>query len=204
MSADFVRLVTQANPSAQLHSNPSNSAHGYPPVIPPYSDQSPVGMDPFFDDDDVDVPDSAFGRPAMQSQESGLPLSQGAVPPAGHSKVSLPAQGAHPGGWTFDDDMEGQFSQSGAFPGPSTPVRGQQRTLKKGKRRWKWPWQKEVVLQGERIIVLNNEDANSEYLTNIVSTSKYNMATFVPKFLTGESEPVRFHYSNAKCFFFHR
>lgn len=50
-------------------------------------------------------------------------------------------------------------------------------------RKWKWPWQEEKVLSGERIIALNNNAANAEYCSNVVSTSKYNMVTFLPKFL---------------------
>ena len=52
---------------------------------------------------------------------------------------------------------------------------------------WKWPWKKEKELTGERIIALNNPALNSEYCSNFVSASKYNLVTFLPKFLFGES-----------------
>lgn len=149
-------------------------------------------MDPFFDDDDDDtpMPDSAFGRSQpMQSQESGLPLARSAAPPAGTgpSQVSLPGSGT-PQGWTFDDDDEFQqanrgqapFEGSGTFNGTT---RSAPQQSKKARKKWKWPWEKEVQLTGERVIALNNPDANNEYSTNYVSTSKYNAISFMPKFL---------------------
>jgi hypothetical protein len=61
------------------------------------------------------------------------------------------------------------------------------RNIKKAPRRsWKLPWQKEQVLTGERVIALNHPDANAEFLSNYVSTAKYNTATFVPKFFFGQ------------------
>lgn len=52
----------------------------------------------------------------------------------------------------------------------------------------KFPWQKERVLTGERIIFLNDSRGNGEqrFVSNYVSTTKYNLATFLPKFLIGE------------------
>ena len=188
MSDDFLRLVSQSNPAARQY-QPANN--GYPPSSTPYADQSPQLLDPFFDDDDENMPDSAFGRPApMQSQESGLPLARSAAPPAGSgpSTVSLPATGV-PQGWTFDEDdfrpaNNPPFAGSTQFSGtPSAP--SENRLIPSRKRRWKWPWQKEKVLAGERIIALNNSQANADYASNFISTSKYNLASFVPKFLTG-------------------
>jgi phospholipid-transporting ATPase len=194
MSADFLRLVSKENPSVKLPTD-DHSTHGYPPVVPPYSDSSPVAtMDPFFDDDDPDVPDSAFASrpPPMQSQESGLPLSRNAAAPAGHSKVSLPSHGPPPAEWTFDDDTEETFNGSATFPGQKPPVPDshlQAAGRSRRRRRWRWPWQKEQALLGERVIVLNNEDANADFSNNFVSTSKYNMVIFIPKFLTGKHLP---------------
>ncbi|KAI0314556.1 calcium transporting ATPase [Amylostereum chailletii] len=183
MSDDFVRLVSQANPALARNSQYQAAHNGYPPpsATSPFNhDASPQPMDPFFDDEDEqDLPDSAFGRPpAMQSKESGLPLTQQAAPHAGASKLSLPFEG-QPQGWNFDDDD---------VPVPSLTNTPSQPTPKKRGQRWKWskqrwPWQKEVVLTGERVIALNNPDANQDFLGNHVSTSKYNVATFVPKFL---------------------
>jgi phospholipid-transporting ATPase len=144
-------------------------------------------MDPFFDDDDDNPPDSAFGSNGpMKSQESGLPLAAAGAPPAGHSKVTL-GEGV-PQGWNFDDDdlhpSTGQpFAGSAHFSGVKEQQPSKIKSLKSKK--WKWPWQKEQVLTGERVIALNNSLANADYCSNFVSTSKYNMATFAPKFLFG-------------------
>ncbi|KAI0656709.1 phospholipid-translocating P-type ATPase [Cubamyces menziesii] len=179
MSDDFVRLVSQANPASRQYQPAST---GYPPSSSP-----PTGLDPFFDDDD-DMPDSAFGRPqAMQSKESGLPLARSGAPPAGfgNSQLSLPGTTTiQPDQWSFDDEQPGSkpFAGSASFPGPS---KSHQRTPSKSlKQRWRWPWQKkEQILTGNRVIALNNPDANSEFCNNYVSTTKYNVATFIPKFL---------------------
>lgn len=43
-------------------------------------------------------------------------------------------------------------------------------------------------LEGERIIYVNNPPLNDpfRYCDNYISTSKYNLVTFLPKFLAGE------------------
>jgi len=185
MSDDFLRLVSQANPATRQYQPAFN---GYPPstsTARPYADQSPQLMDPFFDDEDENIPDSAFGRPApMQSQESGLPLARSAAPPAGvgpsNSSNELPRD------WNFDDD-DFQPANGQRFPGPSDLNR--EKPAPKSSRfkvpKWKWPWEKEKVLSGERVVVLNNGVANAEFCSNFVSTSKYNFITFLPKFLFG-------------------
>lgn len=95
-----------------------------------------------------------------------------------------------PQGWNFDDEEvqvppgARPFAGSAAFPGAATPTEQGPKT--KVKRKWRWPWQKETDLTGERVIALNNTLMNAEYCSNFVSTSKYNMASFVPKFLAGE------------------
>ncbi|RDX41412.1 phospholipid-translocating P-type ATPase [Lentinus brumalis] len=179
MSDDFVRLVSQANPASRQQYQPANT--GYPPS----GSSPPHALDPFFDDDD-DLPDSAFGRPpAMQSKESGLPLARSGAPPAGvgNSQLSLPTT-IQPDQWSFDDDQPSSkpFQGSASFPGPSkTHQRKPSKSLKK---RWKWPWdKKEQVLTGNRVVALNNPAANGDFCNNYVSTSKYNLATFVPKFI---------------------
>ncbi|KAF5388875.1 hypothetical protein D9757_005590 [Collybiopsis confluens] len=185
MGDDFLRLVSQANAASRQY-QPANS-NGYPPSNGPYADTpNPQLLDPFFDDDD-DMPDSAFGRPLpMQSQESGLPLTRDAAPPAGISKSSL-GDGL-PQGWNFDDDIQASnqqrlFSSSNALPGTGSGSK-KKKSEPANKRTWRWPWQREKVLEGERVIALNNGLANAEFMSNYVSTSKYNMLTFVPKFLT--------------------
>ncbi|KAF9564813.1 calcium transporting ATPase [Agrocybe pediades] len=184
MSDDFLRLVSQANPAARQQYQPANN--GYPPsgTAGPYSDRSPQLIDPFFDDEDDNVPDSAFGRPApMQSQESGLPLTRTAAPPAGFNAPSTSS--GLPQGWNFDDD-DFHSSSSSQFPGPPKPIRQKPSSSALSRLRakqWKWPWTKEKVLTGERVVALNNSAANVEFCSNFVSTSKYNLATFLPKFL---------------------
>ncbi|KAI0918875.1 hypothetical protein AcV5_001941 [Taiwanofungus camphoratus] len=184
MSDDFIRLVSQANPATRQY-QPANN--GYPPstsLSPPH--QMGQTLDPFFDDEDEDdIPDSAFGAPAaMQSKESGLPLAHSAAAPAGKSQVTL--SGSIPPDWSFEDEQPEQMHGSKRFSVslPGTSSKHQKRTSKSFKQRWKWPWQKkDQGLTGERIITLNNPVANADYCSNYVSTSKYNVMSFVPKFL---------------------
>ena len=171
MSDDFVRLVSQANPANNRYQQTSN---GYPPTSS--RDQH---LDPFFDDEDDDGPDSAFGRPQpmpAHSQSSGIHLTKHAALPAGA-----------PQPWSFDDEDPHQ-----TYPGSGLPSSSLSTPTEKQKKRripqikWEWPWnKKEKVLTGERTIALNNPSPNDEFCSNYVTTSKYNMATFLPKFLLG-------------------
>jgi phospholipid-transporting ATPase len=184
MSEDFLRLVSQANPATRQYQPAHN---GYPPSSStgPYLD-SPQPMDPFFDDDDDHMPDSAFGRPApMQSQESGLHLTSAAAPHAGSGPSKQGFGDGVPQGWNFDDD-DFQPPNQTQFPG-SKQYTNQPSSSSPRKRKWewKWPWRKEKELTGERIIMLNNSLGNADFCSNSISTSKYNLASFVPKFLAG-------------------
>ena len=176
MADDFARLVFQANPAASLNSQYQRANDGYPPSGPPGdSHASPQLLDPFFDDeDDGEAPDSAFaGAHPMQVKESNLHLPSQVAPLAGTSKLSLQTNNV-PQGWTFDQE--------------DSPVKTSQpprKPQKVSRRRWRWPWQKKKVLTGERVVALNNPDVNADFLSNYVSTTKYNMATFIPKFLFG-------------------
>lgn len=199
MSDDFLRLVSQANPASRQY-QPANG--GYPPSSSSFhhNTSDSAQLDPFFDDED-DVPDSAFGRPAaMESKESGLPLTRSAAPPAGmqmaangdilqdwDDEVQQPPAGSHP------------FNGSATFPGGAPPP---SQPKLKAPWKWKWPWKREeTVLAGERVIALNNSTANGEFCSNYVSTSKYNAATFLPKFFFGMSS-LRYavHHSRAHAF----
>ena len=180
MSDDFLRLVSQANPATSQY-YPANNRYPPAPSVPNgssgYSDQP---MDPFFDDEDI--PDSAFGpMDPMHSQESGLPLASSAALPSGVEFSDSPKR--IPQNWNFDDDDDFRPSNGQSFPGPSSSSTAKQPILKSKK--WKWPWQREKVLTGERIIALNNSAANADFCSNFISTSKYNLATFLPKFLFG-------------------
>lgn len=129
--------------------------------------------------------------------------------PSGSSKRSVHGTG-QPEGWIFDADDSSNnastlnvngngtaFTGSNMFNGTlnesSEGLRvGSHKTKNRGlfsmKKTWKWPWEKEKVLLGERLIVLNDEAANAEsgFVSNYVSTSKYNAVTFAPKFFYGE------------------
>jgi phospholipid-transporting ATPase len=189
MGDDFLRLVSQANPAARQY-HPANG--GYPPsssTSPYYNSATSTSaqLDPFFDDED-DVPDSAFGRPAaMQSKESGLPLARSGAAPAG---MHVGPDGDILQDW--DDEAQpppGQrpFNGSALFPGTAAAPSQPRAKASRRQFKWRWPWKKEEeVLTGERLIALNNLSANAEYRSNYVSTSKYNAATFLPKFLFGE------------------
>ncbi|KAH8096781.1 calcium transporting ATPase [Cristinia sonorae] len=181
MSDDFVRLVSQANPAANTPYQPANS--GYPPSgsnSHGYATSS-AQLDPFFDDDD-EMPDSAFGsRPqAAVSKESGLPLTRNAAAPAGLSQMTLPERDI-----LQDWDEPVVDSRVAPFAGtgpPATPYN--QPAAAKKSRKWKWPWKREEkVLEGERVIALNNPAANTHFSNNYISTTKYNAVTFLPKFL---------------------
>ena len=116
----------------------------------------------------------------MQSKESfGAPLKSNAAPiaGAGQSKVSL---GGQPQGWNFDDEDVAVPPLPTVAPHAAQPPR-----RKRKKFQVKWPWAKEEKVEGERIVPLNTPGAGVEFLHNGVSTSKYNIATFGPKFLFG-------------------
>ena len=182
MSDDFVRLVSQANPASGSNGGYARAGTGgtaYPP--------SQQLMDPFFDDEDE--PDSAFGpgtrgiNAGMQSKESfGAPLKSNAAPMAGagQSKVSL---GGQPQGWNFDD--EDVAVPTLPTVAPHAQPKQAKRRRKGGLLNVKWPWAKEEKLEGERIVPLNTPGAGADFIHNGVSTSKYNVATFGPKFLFG-------------------
>jgi phospholipid-transporting ATPase len=193
MAQEFARLVSQANPA--LRYRPANSSYQ-----PPYSDDAAIAMDPFFDDDnedDLSASASAFSKPippsgSKDSDISQIPFRSRGAPPAGTSiSTSDPpaaAASSSRGGtkiWTFDEDDVFQSPSSGVSPavsGMSLPAAGPRRGKK---RKWRWPWQEEPRPTGDRIVPLNDETRNADYLSNAVSTSKYNLLTFVPKFFTG-------------------
>jgi phospholipid-translocating P-type ATPase-like protein len=181
MADDFARLVFQANPAASFNSQYQRANNGYPPSGPPGdSHASPQLLDPFFDDEDEgEPPDSAFaGAHSMQVKESNLHLPTQAAPLAGTSNLSLQTNGI-PQGWTFDQEDS-----------PVQTSRPPPRSKKVSRRKWRWPWHKEKVMTGERVVALNNPDPNAGFPSNYVSTTKYNTATFVPKFLFGSSHPL--------------
>jgi phospholipid-transporting ATPase len=173
---DFARLVSRANPAASRGQYLQPGTAGAPSA-------ADYAMDPFFEDEDESAttpnyPQSMRTAGTPTDSVPNLPLTSNAVPPAGvrqgASATSLPQ------GWDFQDDAV-------ALPPPAvaTPLSKPQK--KSWKRKWKWPWEKDTQLEGEREIYLNDTPRNDvqNFTSNYVSTSKYNMATFVPKFLTG-------------------
>ncbi|KAK0479326.1 hypothetical protein IW261DRAFT_1564700 [Armillaria novae-zelandiae] len=121
----------------------------------------------------------------MQLQKSGLPLARSAAPLAGTGDPK--GGGGDLQSWNFDDDdfhpsNKSPFGGSDSFNG--SPIKSKEKEPRtKTPRQWKWPWKKESQLTGQRVVVLNNSAANVEFSSNFVSTSKYNLATFLPKFL---------------------
>lgn len=170
-------------------------------------------MDPFFDDEDEDDANpfgDGRGNPFTDKHAASSSLGPGgggtggygmstpslgltanAAAPAGvgasTSTVALGKDGMPPG-WAFDDDepVNQPAGSTSRSVGGSGGLKG---AMKKRGGGWKWPWTKEQVLEGERTVWLNDQARNiSEgYPNNYVSTSKYNVVTFVPKFFAGTS-----------------
>ncbi|KAF8309112.1 Ca-transporting ATPase [Clavulina sp. PMI_390] len=170
---DFARLVSRANPAAARgqYAQPGN-VQG--PSATDYA------MDPFFDDEDDSAagphyPQSMHTQGTLMDSVPDLPLRANAAPPAGvkptASTIGLPQ------GWDFQDEPV-------ALPQPAV-ASSSKAPRRSSRRKWKWPWSKEVQLEGEREIFLNDAPRNDaqSFMSNYVSTSKYNVATFVPKFL---------------------
>ena len=187
MADDFARLVSRTNPAARQYQPPADDA-GYPPPTSGSRRYQDAGMDPFFhDDDDAEspMPDSSRFRPApLVSQDSNIGLARNAQPMAGNSNPSLGA----PQGWSFDDDPSGQpFAGSDRFNGLPTHTETP-KPVKKPREPFKWWWKREKVYVGERKVQLNNHSANVNegFMSNYVSTTKYNLATFLPMFFFGQ------------------
>ncbi|KAF8328241.1 uncharacterized protein EI90DRAFT_3126404 [Cantharellus anzutake] len=184
---DFAALVSKANPAAsrgQYGQVEPSASTSYPPTA--NRRNNPYELDPFFDDEDEDVASSAppstasafKGNNALMDSAPELPLTKNAAlpagaPGAGESGTSFPQV------WTFDDDAP-------TLPPPNTAPSKPSPPPKSSRPKWKikWPWTKDIV-RGERDVWLNDASRNDaeDYSSNYISTSKYNVATFVPKFL---------------------
>lgn len=172
---DFARLVSRANPAASRGQYGQPGSAGGPSA-------ADYAMDPFFEDEDESAttphyPQSMRTTGTLMDSMPDLPLTSNAVPPAG-TKPGASASSL-PQGWDFQDDAV-------ALP-PPVATAAPSRPKKSRKWKWKWPWAKEVQLEGEREIFLNDAPRNDaqNFVSNYVSTSKYNVATFIPKFLAG-------------------
>ncbi|KAH7099203.1 hypothetical protein BKA62DRAFT_673754, partial [Auriculariales sp. MPI-PUGE-AT-0066] len=180
MADDFARLVSRTNP-AQQYQQP---AYQHNRGVPASSSDGRGGggaMDPFFDDDDADspMPDSAF-RPAPLSATRGLNLTRSAQP--GRRQFQHDLGGGEPQGWSFDDQP---FPGSGNFNGLPQHTSSSSRNVEPQQQKpVKKPRTVQMALEPRKGIALNNHAANAQedFMSNYVSTTKYNLASFLPKF----------------------
>ncbi|KIO29101.1 hypothetical protein M407DRAFT_228764 [Tulasnella calospora MUT 4182] len=209
---DFASLVSRANPAAQQnpYGQPGRSTYApqagssQPTLAPSVDDR--YKLDPFFDDDDdqqtphatattfppsvsAPTPRHPGRQPSLTildeplDSSADLPLTKAAAPPAGRSFNDAGSSGMQQqNSWAFEDDD--------GLPAPNSRYErgGQPRNAplrQQTKRTWKWPWEKQKALAPERKIWLNDRASNETegYSSNYVSTTKYNLVTFVPKFL---------------------
>ena len=129
---------------------------------------------------------------APDSMDADIPLAQSGAMPAGSSLGASPMYPSTPGGvqgWTgFDEDDEEQLAIG---TGSASAAK------QKGKRKARDCWEavltmtgiKKKALTGERTIHIGDQSKNtaSSFINNYVSTSKYNLITFLPKFFFGQS-----------------
>lgn len=153
---DFANLVSRANPAASQY---QPAGLGYPPSSSTngahahglHSSTDPEAHNIFLIDDDEDEPGTAgmgqvdggaFRSAGMASVESGLPFAGRGAPVAGHGN-----------GMSWEDTEMDQVD----LPGPRTTPRKKKRKIS-----WefKWPWSKEKVREGDRVIALNDDGAN--------------------------------------------
>jgi hypothetical protein len=123
-----------------------------------------------------------FMRYQYGSQESGLPLATAGAAPAGTFKG------------IDEDDDEQMRGLGSAVPKPRVTLGERWKGLKK-------TLSGEKTYTGERSIVINDWTQNSRegFSNNSVSTSKYNLATFLPKFLAGGFAQWSFWYICSHC-----
>ncbi|KAG8990773.1 hypothetical protein FRB93_003037 [Tulasnella sp. JGI-2019a] len=204
--------AAQSNTHSSYRQSGSSSS-GYPPShqqpAPAPSIHDSYAMDPFFDDEDEQMTPSAgiatFDQAAASRGEgirpphnlidgdldstTDLPLTKAAVAPAGTLLSDQKGPGGQAKNWTFDDDDTPTLPHHNSFVshgGAAAPANRQPtKTRSSFQRTWKWPWEKQKLLALERKIWLNDRHSNEAegYCSNYVSTSKYNVVTFLPKFI---------------------
>ncbi|KAG8926721.1 hypothetical protein FRC02_008713 [Tulasnella sp. 418] len=192
---DFATLVSRDNPATfNQYSSSTPTAPRYPPQQNTASSSANYNLDPFFDDDDDQFSPGRGGIDTFASMSTygnggasvpmdnldstaNLPLAKSGVAPAGTSI----ARGDGTNQWTFDDDTP-SISRSSISDSKKKKQSLGKRLLPQD---FKWPWQRNKALPPERTIWLNDAPRNSAegYCSNYVSTSKYNVVTFIPKFL---------------------
>lgn len=211
---DFASLVSRANPAAQQnpYGQPGRNTYApqagssQPTLAPSVDDR--YKLDPFFDDEDeqqtphatattfppsvsAPTPRHPGRQPSLTildeplDSSADLPLTKAAAPPAGRSFNNAgSSEMQQQNTWTFDDD-EGLPAPNSRYERGGQPRNAPLR--QQTKRTWKWPWERQKALAPERKIWLNDHPSNEAegYCSNYVSTTKYNLVTFVPKFLLG-------------------
>lgn len=214
-------LEQNQNPAAYSGGNPSNPLGTMQDLshtdAPPYR--------PFFDDVNHVSPAhhrnlsassagafaslsgrNRLGMHQADSVESGFPFSSAGVPPAG-----LPTNPPQISKWALEDDYEDEMAGIRNIPLVDAPGGQSRKSGNWGKQKAKAPSLKERIedlfsrkpkeLAGERFIYLNDVPRNErefKYMSNYVSTTKYNMVTFLPKFLLGSSfniDPILIYIS---------
>lgn len=135
--------------------------------------------------DEYDRP--AYGRSAP-TYESKAPLATSAALPAGHGQGQI-GEPTRPAVSMLDDDDEMLAGQASGGRGKAIANRPSDRLkeiLQEVKDRINGV---PKVLDGERTIHINNPPMNDpfKFCNNYVSTSKYNLVSFVPKFFAGTS-----------------
>lgn len=163
------------------------------------STRRPLTRSPFHSDDEEDLATTSFAvsqndlsRPdysrADRSYAGSAPLTAHAQQPAGFGQGQLGERSAPKNMLDDDDELVQAKARIAARQAKS------QRALEaRGTLEGLWKDVKRVVMggprvyQGERVVHLNNETMNKaeKWPGNSVSTSKYNIVTFLPKFLAG-------------------
>lgn len=189
----------------------AEDGQGYPPSLNKFGSPATSRSSlPYPGDPGMRAPRPPFASQPGGSMDSGLPLAQSAAMPAGYGQEGPFADSYAAGGFKSieaDDEPSipledetakrgatlrpGQAGRSRAIPRDS-PFDGFKRSVatmttdvkalinRKGKGK---------ELEGERIIRLNDpitNDKEGKFCDNYISTSKYNVITFLPKFLAGE------------------
>lgn len=136
----------------------------------------------------------AFGR-SGKSFTGAVPLTADAQAPAGHDQGQI-GESAPPRNMLDDDDellqAKARIAARQAKEQRVQDARGTvQQVWKSVKRR---AMGGPRIYEGERVVHLNNPTLNApqKWPGNSVSTSKYNIVTFIPKFLIGACRPLAF------------
>lgn len=146
--------------------------------------------------------------PGLATRDSGaVPLASHGRAPAGtehddYDDVQTPFSPGGPipgGGWKgFDEDDEEQLSIGRSKSSASNRSAHKVKVTAAESSKKLWHAFQEAVglkakpLTGERVVHVNDEagNASSKFCSNYVSTSKYNVVTFLPKFFYGSSYSV--------------